>query len=90
MGLVVVLAGLFVMHGLGGQSSGLGSGANGGHGAAGISMHTAPPSLMAASSMGTDVFERAAVPMGVVNRAGFRSYAFPWPASAGWDDSWAA
>ncbi len=25
-----------------------------------------------------------------VNRAGFRSYAFPWPASAGRDDSWAA
>lgn len=25
-----------------------------------------------------------------VNRTGFRSYAFPWPASAGWDDSWAA
>jgi len=25
-----------------------------------------------------------------VNRTGFRSYAFPWPASAGWADSWAA
>ena len=25
-----------------------------------------------------------------LNRAGFRSYAFPWPASAGRDDSWAA
>jgi hypothetical protein len=73
VGLVVVLAGLFVMHGLSGQSSGLGSGANGGHGAAGISMHTAPPSLMAASSMSMDVFERAAVPMGVASDVGLRA-----------------
>ena len=25
-----------------------------------------------------------------LNRPGFSSYAFPWPASAGWADSWAA
>lgn len=29
-------------------------------------------------------------PGGPLNRTGFRSYAFPWPASAGRDDSWAA
>ena len=61
-GLLVVLAGLFGMHGLSGQSSG--------HGAAGMSMQTGPPALMAASSMGMDESDLAASPTGIVSHAG--------------------
>lgn len=61
-GLLVVLAGLFGMHGLSGQNSG--------HGAAGMSMQTAPPALKAASSMGMDVSDLAANPTDIVSHAG--------------------
>lgn len=62
-GLIVVLAGLFGMHGLSGLSSG--------HGAAGMNVQTkAPQALMAASSMSMDVSELAAIPTGIVSDAG--------------------
>jgi hypothetical protein len=65
-GLIVVLAGLFGMHGLSGQSGGL----SGGHGAAGMSMQTTDsPALMAASSMSMDVSDLAAIPSGIVSDA---------------------
>lgn len=68
-GLLVVLAGLFGMHGLSGQSSG----PSGGHGTAGMSMQTAPPALMAASSMSMDASNVAAIPTGIVSDAGLLS-----------------
>ncbi|WP_146207223.1 DUF6153 family protein [Nocardioides silvaticus] len=61
-GLLVVLAGLFGMHGLSGQT--------GGHDAAGMSMQTASPALMPASSMGMDASDLAAIPTGIVSDAG--------------------
>ena len=70
-GLIVVLAGLFGMHGLSGQSSGLSGGLSGGHGAAGMSMQTtASPALMAASAMSMDASDLAAIPTGIVSDAG--------------------
>ena len=69
-GLIVVLTGLFGMHGLSGQSSSLGSGLSSGHGAAGMSMQTAPPALMAGSSMSTDASDLAAITTGIVSDAG--------------------
>jgi len=66
-GLIVVLAGLFGMHGLSGQRSGL----SGGHGAAGMNMQTtASPALMAASAMSMDASDLAAIPTGIVSDAG--------------------
>ena len=62
-GLIVVLAGLFGMHGLSGQSSG--------HGAAGMNMQTtAPPTLMAASAMSMETSDLAAISTGIVSDAG--------------------
>lgn len=61
-GLLVVLAGLFGMHGLSGQGSG--------HDAAGMSMQTGPPARMAAPSMGMDVSALDAIPTGIVSDAG--------------------
>lgn len=60
-GLVMVLAGLFGMHGISGRGSG--------HGAAGMSMLTAPPALMAASSMSMETSDFAAIPTGLVSDA---------------------
>jgi len=57
-----VLAGLFGMHGL----SGLGSG----HGAAGLSVQTALPALMAASSMSMGASDLDAIPAGIGSDAG--------------------
>ncbi|WP_460829470.1 hypothetical protein [Nocardioides hungaricus] len=72
-GLIVVLAGLFGMHGLTGQASALGGGQGSDHGAAGMSMQIAPPALMAASpmsSMSMDASDFAAIPTGIVLDAG--------------------
>jgi hypothetical protein len=75
--LIVVLAGVFGMHGLSGQASALGSGqgsgVSGGHGAAGMSMATIPPALMAAStasSMSMDSSGLAAISIGTVSDLG--------------------
>jgi len=67
-GLLVVLAGLFGMHGLSGLSSGLSSG----HGAAGMNMQTTDSqALMAASAMSMDASDDlAAIPTGIVSDAG--------------------
>ena len=70
-GLILVLAGLFGMHGLSGQSSGLSGGLSGGHGAAGMNTQTtASPALMAASAMSMDASDLAAIPTGIVADAG--------------------
>jgi len=61
-GLLVVLAGLFGMHGLSGQT--------GGHGAEGMSMQTASPGLMPASSTGMDASDLAVIATGIVSDAG--------------------
>lgn len=66
-GLIVVLAGLFGMHGLSGQSSGL----SGSHGAAGMNMQTTgSQALMAASAMSMDASDLVAIPTGIVSDAG--------------------
>ena len=57
-GLLLVLAGLFGMHGLSG------------HGAAGMSMQTAAQTTMSASSMRMDVSDLATLPSGVLSDAG--------------------
>jgi hypothetical protein len=73
-GLLVVLAGLFGMHGLSGQSSALSGGLAAGHGAAGMSMQTTTPTaslaVVAASSVSMDVADLAVIPPRIVSDAG--------------------
>ena len=65
-GLIVVLAGLFGMHGLSGQSSGL----SGSHGAAGMNMQTTDSQALMASAMSMDASDVAAISTGIVSDAG--------------------
>lgn len=65
-GLIVVLAGLFGMHGLSGQSSGL----SGSHGAAGMNMQTTDSQALMGSAMSMDASDVAAISTGIVSDAG--------------------